>query len=264
MIDKRLKGALLFIALFSGAAALGIVPAPSQQQQELNETSAVTTGQAMNETTAANVPVEIATAAPTNATTTPTPPADNLTQVKDQAVSLLNSAEQDIQEARALISSLEAQIQQIQEQPPLEEQNETEQIITEANDSATDIVDVIEEQTPAGNETSNQTVSEVSNATSDIVDVIEDAIEGNSNATADQAQNATETVVDVVENATESVDNSTTQVQAQSALIRLLTGLVNAESYNPNLTDDERSDLQANLQETIAELAGDLADKISG
>ena len=179
--------------------------------------------------------------------------AQNLTQVKEEAIPLLDQAETNIQDARDLIASLQEALAEAQGG------NVTEDIITDANQSAEDIIEVVED---AVNDTA--TVDEAGNVTEDVITVINDTIQGNDNATADQVQNASDTVVDVIDEVTDNIDNSTAEGQVQSALVRRLTGLVNAQDFNQNLTQDEKNALKADLQDTIAEQAESAADALRG
>jgi hypothetical protein len=43
-------------------------------------------------------------------------------------------------------------------------------------------------------------------------------------------------------------------------MIRLLSNLVAAQDYNGGLSEEERDELKANLQDAIAEIATDAAD----
>lgn len=177
----------------------------------------------------------------------------NLSETKEQAITLLNSAEQSISEARSLIASLEAALQA--QAPEIPEQVE---IITEANESADDVVEIVE--TVTANESA--AVDDVSNATDAVVEIVEDSIEGNANASVDAVVNASDSVVEIVEEVIDPVDNASAEVQAQSALIRLLTQLVDAQNYNQNITAEEKADLQTTLQETIVEQAGSLVESL--
>ena len=177
---------------------------------------------------------------------------DNATKV----IGLLDDAQIKIDEARDLIRGLQAQIEAGKEQPGAAT-NDTDEIIQEANDTATDIDDILE-----GNITDSEVIGDVGNITEDIEQAINDTIESNPNATIDNIENLTEEAIEVVENATDNTDNSTIEVALDNAMIRLLSGLVSAQDYNQGLSTEERDDLKANLQDAIAELASDAADSL--
>ena len=182
----------------------------------------------------------------------------NQTQSKDNAtkvIGLLDDAQLKIDEARALIQSLKAQLDEAGR--PIAT-NETGQIIESANDSANDIQDVINNTLPANPEIAD----DVGNVTEDIEDAIEDSIESNENATSVDIENITEDAVEVIENATDSTDNSTIEVALDNGMIRLLSNLVAAQDFNLNLAQEDRDELKANLQDAIAELASDAADSL--
>ena len=177
---------------------------------------------------------------------------DNATKV----IGLLDDAQIKIDEARDLIRGLQAQIEAGKQQPGAAT-NDTDQIIQDANDTATDIEDILE-----GNITDSEVIGDVGNITEDIEQAINDTIESNPNATIDNIENLTDEAIEVVENATDSTDNSTIEVALDNAMIRLLSGLVSAQDYNTGLSSEERDDLKANLQDAIAELASDAADSL--
>ena len=176
---------------------------------------------------------------------------DNATKV----IGLLDDAQIKIDEARELIRGLQAQIEAGKQTGAAA--NDTDQIIQDANDTATDIDDILE-----GNITDSEVISDVGNITEDIEQAINDTIESNPNATIDNIENLTDEAIEVVENATDSTDNSTIEVALDNAMIRLLSGLVSAQDYNQGLSSEERDDLKANLQDAIAELASDAADSL--
>ena len=103
-------------------------------------------------------------------------PNDNATQ----ADTLLDEAQIKIDEARALIASLRAQLEQAKESGELPAGNETGEIIQDANESAIDIGAVVNNTLPNNPEI----ISDVENITDDIIDAIEDSIESNENATS--------------------------------------------------------------------------------
>ena len=177
---------------------------------------------------------------------------DNATKV----IGLLDDAQIKIDEARDLIRGLQAQIEAGKQQPGAAT-NDTEEIIQEANDTATDIEEIIE-----GNITDSEVIGDIGNITEDIEQAINDTIESNPNATTDNIENVTEEAIEAVENVTDSTDNSTIEVALDNAMIRLLSGLVSAQDYNQGLSSEERDDLKANLQDAIAELASDAADSL--
>ena len=177
---------------------------------------------------------------------------DNATKV----IGLLDDAQIKIDEARDLIRGLQAQIE-AGKQTGGAATNDTDQIIQDANDTATDIDDILE-----GNITDSEVIGDVGNITEDIEQAINDTIESNPNATIDNIENLTEEAIEVVENATDNTDNSTIEVALDNAMIRLLSGLVSAQDYNQGLSTEERDDLKANLQDAIAELASDAADSL--
>jgi hypothetical protein len=183
----------------------------------------------------------------------------NQTQSRDNAtkvIGLLDDAQLKIDEARNLIRALQAQIQAGQEQPGAAT-NDTEEIIQEANDSSTDITDIVET-----NITDSEIIADVGNLTEDIEQAINDTIQSNPNATIDNIENITDEALEAVENVTDSTDNSTIEVAIDNAMIRLLSGLVAAQDYNAGLTTEDRDDLKANLQDAIAELSSDAADSL--
>jgi hypothetical protein len=185
--------------------------------------------------------------------TTPEAPGpvskDNATKV----LGLLGNAQTSIDEARAIILSLQAQIGAGQEQPGAA--NDTEEIKQEANETAEDIEEIAE-----GNITDSEIIGDLGNITEDIEQAINDTIESNPNATSDNIENVTDDAIEAIDNATENIDNSTIEVALDNAMIRLLSGLVASQDYNTGLSSEERDDLKANLQDAIAELAGDAAD----
>ena len=181
-------------------------------------------------------------------------PNDNATQ----ADTLLDEAQIKIDEARALIASLRAQLEQAKESGELPAANETDEIIQDANDSAIDIGAVVNNTLPNNPEI----ISDVENITDDIIDAIEDSIESNENATGQDIENVTDDAVEAIENATDATDNSTTEVALDNGMIRLLSGLVAAQDYNLNLAQEDRDELKANLQDAISELASDAADSL--
>ena len=176
---------------------------------------------------------------------------DNATKV----IGLLDDAQIKIDEARDLIRGLQAQIEAGKQ--PGGATNDTDEIIQDANDTASDIEDIIE-----GNITDPEVIGDVGNITEDIEQAINDTIESNPNATSDNIENVTEEAIEAVENVTDSTDNSTIEVALDNAMIRLLSGLVSAQDYNQGLSSEERDDLKANLQDAIAELASDVADSL--
>jgi hypothetical protein len=176
---------------------------------------------------------------------------DNATQADD----LLDEAQIKIDEARQLIASLRAQLEQAGR--PIAG-NETGQIIQDANESAIDIGAVVNNSLPNNPEI----VQDVENITQDIEDAIEDSIESNENATGQDIENVTDDAVEAIENATDATDNSTTEVALDNGMIRLLSNLVAAQDYNLNLAQEDRDELKANLQDAIVELASDAADSL--
>ena len=147
---------------------------------------------------------------------------DNATKV----IGLLDDAQIKIDEARDLIRGLQAQIEAGKEQPGAAT-NDTDEIIQDANDTATDIEDIVE-----GNITDSEVIGDVGNITEDIEQAINDTIESNPNATSDNIENVTDEAIEAVENATDNTDNSTIEVALDNAMIRLLSGLVSAQDYN--------------------------------
>lgn len=196
------------------------------------------------------------TEAPSNQTSNQTEQGtvskDNATKV----IGLLDDAQVKIDEARDLIRGLQAQIEAGKEQPG-QATNETDEIIQEANDSSSDITDIVE-----SNITDSEIISDVGNLTEDIEQAINDTIQSNPNATTDNIENITDEAIEAVENITDSTDNSTIEVAIDNAMIRLLSGLVAAQDYNAGLTTEDRDDLKANLQDAIAELSSDAADSL--
>ena len=179
-------------------------------------------------------------------------PKDNATQADD----LLDEAQIKIDEARALIASLRAQLEA--GQLPAAANNETGEIIQDANDSAIDIGAVVNNSLPNNPEI----VDDLTNITADIEDAIEDSIQSNENATGQDIENVTDDAVEAIENATDATDNSTTEVALDNGMIRLLSGLVAAQDFNLNLAQEDRDELKANLQDAISELASDAADSL--
>jgi hypothetical protein len=179
---------------------------------------------------------------------------DNATQV----LNLLDDAQIKIDEARNLIQSLQSQLEEAQRPEAEAPTNDTEQIIESANDSASDIIDIVDEEVTNDPEV----VDDVGNVTEDVIDAIEDSINSEDNATIGAIENITEEVIEVIGNATENVDNSTTEVAIQNALVRLLTNLVSAQDYNQNLAQEDKDELKANLEDAIEELASEAADSL--
>ena len=171
-------------------------------------------------------------------------------------IGLLDDAQIKIDEARDLIRGLQEQIEAGKQQPGAAT-NDTEEIIQEANDSATDIEEIVE-----GNITDSEVIGDIGNITDDIIGAINDTIESNPNATGDNIENVTDEAIEAVENVTDSTDNSTIEVAVDNAMIRLLSNLVAAQDYNGGLSEEERDELKANLQDAIAELASDAADSL--
>ena len=155
-----------------------------------------------------------------------------------------------------LISGLQAQIEAGKDNQEAAT-NDTDEIIQEANDIATDIDDIVE-----SNITDSEIIADIGNLTEDIEQAINDTIQSNPNATTDNIENVTDEAIEAVENVTDSTDNSTIEVALDNAMIRLLSGLVSAQDYNQGLSSEERDDLKANLQDAIAELASDAADAL--
>ena len=185
--------------------------------------------------------------------------ASNQTLSKDNAtkvIGLLDDAQLKIDEARDLIRGLQAQIEAGKQQPGAAT-NDTDEIIQDANDSATDIEEIVE-----GNITDSEVIGDIGNITDDIIGAINDTIESNPNATSDNLENVTDEAIEAVENVTDSTDNSTIEVAVDNAMIRLLSNLVAAQDYNGGLSEEERDELKANLQDAIAELASDAADSL--
>ena len=186
--------------------------------------------------------------------------AGNQTQSKDNAtrvIGLLDDAQLKIDEARDLIRGLQAQIEAGKQQPGGAATNDTDQIIQDANNTAEQIEEIIE-----GNLTDSEVIGDVGNITEDIEQAINDTIESNPNATIDNIENLTDEAIEVVENATDNTENTTIEVALDNGMIRLLTNLVAAQDYNGGLSGEERDELKANLQDAIAELAGDAADAL--
>jgi uncharacterized protein YoxC len=175
---------------------------------------------------------------------------DNATKV----IGLLDDAQLKIDEARNLIRALQAQIEAGKGGVAA---NDTDQIIQDANNTAEDIQDIVE-----GNLTDSEVISDVGNITEDIEQAINDTLESAPNATIDNIENLTDEAIEVIDNATENMDNSTIEVALDNGMIRLLTNLVAAQDYNGGLSEEERDELKANLQDAIAELAGDAADAL--
>jgi hypothetical protein len=209
------------------------IPAPEPTQTQTgNESQAQTTG---NETAGGGGNVTA---------------GQNLTQVKEQAIPLLDSAEKDIQDARDLIRGLQEQLAAAQ--------GEGQQVVTEANDSAAEVVDIVKENVSAD----QGTVNIVGNKTDQVVETINATINGT--ITPEQSENVTEQaeeVVDVVDEAIQGTDNATISTQADTAMIRLLTGLVNAQDYTA-LPADQKANLKADLADTIADIADETADNL--
>jgi uncharacterized protein YoxC len=186
-------------------------------------------------------------------------PSGNQTESKDNAtkvIGLLDDAQLKIDEARNLIRALQSQIQAEQEQPG-GAANDTDQIIQDANDTAEDIQDIVE-----GNLTDSEVIGDVGNITEDIEQAINDTLESASNATIDNIENLTDEAIEVIDNATENMDNSTIEVALDNGMIRLLTNLVAAQDYNGGLSEEERDELKANLQDAIEELASNAGDAL--
>jgi hypothetical protein len=179
---------------------------------------------------------------------------DNATQV----LNLLDDAQIKIDEARNLIQSLQSQLEEAQRPEAEAPTNDTEQIIESANDSASDIIDIVDEEVTNDPEV----IDDTGNVTEDVIDAIEDSINSEDNATIGAIENITEEVIEVIENVTENVDNSTTEVAIQNALVRLLTNLVSAQDYNQNLAQEDKDELKANLEDAIEQIASNAADSL--
>jgi uncharacterized protein YoxC len=183
--------------------------------------------------------------------------ASNQTLSKDNAtkvIGLLDDAQLKIDEARDLIRGLQAQIEAGKGGAAA---NDTDQIIQDANDTAEDIQDIVE-----GNLTDSEVIGDVGNITEDIEQAINDTLESASNATIDNIENLTDEAIEVIDNATENMDNSTIEVALDNGMIRLLTNLVAAQDYNGGLSEEERDELKANLQDAIEELASNAGDAL--
>jgi hypothetical protein len=179
---------------------------------------------------------------------------DNATQV----LNLLDDAQVKIDEARNLIQSLQSQLEEAQRPEAEAPTNDTEQIIESANDSASDIIDIVDEEVTNDPEV----IDDTGNVTEDVIDAIEDSINSEDNATIGAIENITEEVIEVIENVTENVDNSTTEVAIQNALVRLLTNLVSAQDYNQNLAQEDKDELKANLEDAIEQIASNAGDSL--
>lgn len=196
-----------------------------------------------------------------NQTNQPEPerqPGTNQSESKDNAtrvIGLLDDAQVKIDEARNIIRALQAQVQEGRDDGAAA--SDTDQIIQDANDTAEQIEDIVE-----GNLTDSEVIGDVGNITEDIEQAINDTLESASNATIDNIENLTDEAIEVIDNATENIDNSTIEVALDNGMIRLLTNLVAAQDYNGGLSEEERDELKANLQDAIAELAGDAADSL--
>jgi F0F1-type ATP synthase membrane subunit b/b' len=259
---EKLTALLLAVLL-----TVAIIPTLAVTSHAQNATSTTNTTTTETNTTlpleATQLPVFPEPEAPeaignqTNQTETETP-SGNQTESKDNAtkvIGLLDDAQLKIDEARNLIRALQAQIQADKQQPGAAT-NETSEIIESANESAEDIIDIVIDDIT--NDT--EVVDNIENATEDITDAINGSINDASNATIDVIDNATDIIIDLIDNATENSDNSTTEVAIDNAMIRLLSNLVAAQDYNGGLSEEERDELKANLQDAIAEIAGDAAD----
>jgi hypothetical protein len=253
-----IKIAALLLAVL---IALGITPALTVQAQVQNATATTNTTTTETNATIPVEPSQLPALPPefefgnqTNQTETQpeAQPKDNATQADD----LLDEAQIKIDEARQLIASLRAQLEQAGR--PIAANNQTGQIIQDANNSAIDIGAVVNNSLPNNPEV----VADVGNITADIEDAIEDSIESNENATNEDIENVTDDAVEAIENATDATDNSTTEVALDNGMIRLLSNLVAAQDYNLNLAQGDRDELKANLQDAIAELASDAADSL--
>jgi hypothetical protein len=264
MTNIKISGLLLAILL-----TIGIIPTLTIAQAQNATSSTNTTTTETNTTipvednTATQLPVfpeeglqgdENLTLGNENVTTPEAPgpvSKDNATIV----LGLLDDAQTNIDDARAIILALQAQIEAGQEQP-VASTNDTEEIIESTNESAEDIIDIIIDDIT--NDT--EVVDNIENATEDITEIINGSINDASNATIDVIDNSTDTIIDLIDNATENLDNSTTEVAIDNAMIRLLSNLVAAQDYNGGLSEEERDELKANLQDAIAEIATDAAD----
>lgn len=253
--------------LLAVVLAVGIIPTLTAQENATSTTNTTTTE------TNTTIPIENNTAtqlpvfpedeviadenitAPGNETEAPGPVSkDNATKV----LTLLGDAQTNIDDARAIILALQAQIEADKEQPEAgAATNDTEEIKQEANETAEDIEEIVE-----GNITDSEVIGDVGNITEDIEQAINDTIESADNATVDNIENLTDEAIEVVENATDNTDNSTIEAAINTGMIRLLSGLVSAQDYNQGLTSEERDDLKANLQDAIAELSSDAADAL--
>lgn len=263
----KITGLLLVVIL-----TIGIIPTLTIAQAQENATSTTNTTTTETNTTlpveATQLPFFPETEAPEaigNETETNQTEASNQTETapgpvsKDNAtkvLGLLGNAQTSIDEARAIILSLQAQIGAGQEQPGAAI-NDTDQIIQDANESAEEITDIVE-----GNLTDSEIIADLGNITEDIEQAINDTIQSAPNATIDNIENLTDEAIEVVENATDNTDNSTIEVAVQNGMIRLLSGLVASQDYNTGLSSEERDDLKANLQDAIAELSSDAADSL--
>ena len=262
----KITGLLLAVVL-----TLGIIPTLTIAYAQENATSTTNTTTTETNTT---IPVEDNTA--TQLPVFPEPEAPeaignqtgNETEAQPEApgpvskdnatkvLTLLGDAQTNIDDARAIILALQAQIEADKEQPGAgAATNDTEEIKEEANETAEDIEEIIE-----GNITDSEVIGDIGNITEDIEQAINDTIESNPNATSDNIENVTDDAIEAIDNATENLDNSTIEVALDNAMIRLLSGLVASQDYNTGLSSEERDDLKANLQDAIAELAGDAAD----
>ena len=259
----KIAGLLLAVVL-----TIGIIPTLTIAQAQ-NATSTTNTTTTETNTT---IPVEDNTATQLPVFPEPEAPeaignqteASNQTEQgivsKDNAtkvIGLLDDAQIKIDEARDLIRGLQAQIEAGKEQP-VASANDTEEIIESTNESAEDIIDIIIDDIT--NDT--EVVDNIENATEDITEIINGSINDASNATIDVIDNSTDTIIDLIDNATENLDNSTTEVAIDNAMIRLLSNLVAAQDYNGGLSEEERDELKANLQDAIVEIAGDAADAL--
>ena len=255
----KIAGLLLAVVL-----TIGIIPTLTIAQAQENATSTTNTTTTETNTTlpveATQLPFFPETEAPeaignqtnqTNQTEQGIVSKDNATKV----IGLLDDAQIKIDEARDLIRGLQAQIEAGKQPGAGVATNDTEEIIQDANETAEDINEIIE-----GNITDSEVIDDVGNITEDIEQAINDTIESNPNATSDNIENVTDDAIEAIDNATENLDNSTIEVALDNAMIRLLSGLVASQDYNTGLSSEERDDLKANLQDAIAELAGDAAD----
>ena len=265
-ITALLLAVLLSVAIIPTTASLTVARAQENATSTTNTTTTETnTTIPVEDNTATQLPV-FPEEAPPEATQLPVFPEpgnqtggapgpvskDNATRV----LGLLDDAQVNIDEARNIILALQAQIEQGKEEPG-QATNDTEEIVEDANDTASDIEEIVE-----GNITDPEVIGDIENITEDIEQAINDTIESNPNATGENIENVTEEAIEAVENVTDSTDNSTIEVALDNAMIRLLSGLVSAQDYNTGLNQEERDDLKANLQDAIAELASDAADSL--